>query len=176
LTATIIYAADTRLDDGAAAVAAHMTVRNRTQFWEYLLWAMSPIPLFFAALGVRVLADRRPGLLGAVVLGCLGPMLFYFRATTTPRYFLLATVPVAIAVAVGMSDVAGYLRERWGNRPAWAAVLAAGCLHLFVGMGQFPADRLRAIVDDADSTYDGPMPTGSPLSRPIWAKASPGVV
>lgn len=164
-TAGAILLIDPRLDGAGAAVMTHMfEMDNRTQFWEYLLWAMSPLALVFAVLGARALADRRPDLLWVVLLGFGGPALFYFRAATTPRYFLLATVPLAIAIAVGIGDVVDRLRRAVPGRAAWALALGAATLHLFVGMGQFPIDRPRGFIADARiPTHDGPMPTGALL-------------
>jgi len=163
--AALIFLLDPRLDGAAAAVATHMFgLDNRTLFWEYLIWAMSPLALVFAVVGVRALSESRLVLLGAVSLGALGPMLFYFRATTTPRYFVLATIPLAIAMAVGMDDVAGRVRSWVGTRLAWLVVIGAATLHLFIGLGQFRIDRLSAIVTDAQiPTHDGMMPTGALL-------------
>lgn len=163
--AAVIYALDPRLDGAAAAVATHMfQTENRTQFWEYLIWSMSPLALVFAVLGLRALADSRLGLLAVVALGALGPMAFYFRATTTPRYFVLATIPLALAMAVGIEDVAGRLRGWLGRRAAWSIVLGVATIHLFVGLGQFRTDRLGAIVTGARiPTHDGMMPTGALL-------------
>lgn len=161
----LILVFDPRLDGATAAVATHMFGQDgRTQFWEYLLWAVSPLALMFGILGARALSESRLALLGAVLLGCAGPMAFYFHATTTPRYFLLITAPIAIVIAVGMSDVAKRLRGWKGPGVAWLAVLGLGTLHVFVGLGQFPANDPRAIITDARiMTHDGPMPTGALL-------------
>ncbi|MDX1579936.1 MAG: hypothetical protein R3266_15740, partial [Gemmatimonadota bacterium] len=165
LAGAVVVAVDPRLDGAAAALARHMmNAEWTTQFWEYLLWAMSPLPLVFAVLGLRALADDRHVLFWTAVLGSLGPMLFYFRATTTPRYFLLAVVPIAIASAVGMTDVIRALRGRLRPAVAWTGVLALGTAHLFIGLGRFPATPLQAIVTEARiPTHDGLMPTGALL-------------
>ncbi len=165
VVAAVILLVDTRLDGAGSAVATHMFGSdNRTQFWEYLIWAMSPLVVGFAILGARALSDSHPALLAAVLIGCAGPVLFYFRATTTPRYFLLVTVPLAIAVAVGLEDTAVRLGRWMGRRVAWGVVLGLATLHLFVGLGQFPSNIPRAAITDARiPTHDGPMPTGALL-------------
>lgn len=156
---------DPRLDGVGAAVMNHMfQLDDRTQFWEYLIWAMSPICVGLGILGARALSETRPALLAAVTIGCAGPMLFYFHATTTPRYFLLAAVPFAIATAVGIDDVASRLRRRLSPAPAWGLSLGIACLHLFVGLGQFPINVPRGFITDARiPSHDGFMPTGSLL-------------
>ncbi|MDX1577080.1 MAG: hypothetical protein R3266_01290, partial [Gemmatimonadota bacterium] len=56
----VVLATDPRLDGAASALANHMmNAEWTTQFWEYLLWAMSPLPLVFAVLGLRALAADR---------------------------------------------------------------------------------------------------------------------
>jgi hypothetical protein len=160
-----IFAMDPRIDNAVASVSRHMgSADNETRFWEYLLWSISPLPLIFAVWGMRSLLDSRPRLLALLLLWCLPTMLFYFRATTTPRYFVNVAFPLGIAVAVGMVEVAGRLRV-WLRAPlAWALVIGLTTVHLFVALGHFRPDKLGWPLYGATiSTHDGPMPTGALL-------------
>ncbi len=155
---------DPRLDDAVSAVSTHFTVDRKTQFWEYMIWAMSPMPLVFAVLGLSRLLDLRPQLLLALLFWLLVPMGMYFTATTTPRYFLLATVPMALATAVGMADLAGRLGRRMLPGMAWCLVVAVAFIHLFVGLGQFKSSwPASPLFGPTVRTDDGNMPTGALL-------------
>lgn len=155
---------DPRLDDAVSAVSRHFTINRKTMFWEYMIWAMSPMPLVFAILGLSHLLDRRPFLLLALLLWLLAPMAVYFTATTTPRYFLLTTMPMALATAVGMTDLAERLGQRTKPGLAWSAVAIAAFLHLLVGMGQFQSSwRMSPFYGPTIRTDDGRMPTGALL-------------
>lgn len=155
---------DPRMDDAVSAVSAHFTIDRKTMFWEYMIWAISPMPLMFAILGLSRLLDQRPFLLLALLLWLLAPMAVYFTATTTPRYFLLAVMPMALATAVGMSDLARRLGQHFRPGLAWTAIAAAAFIHLLVGMGQFKsAWRASPIFGPVIRTDDGNMPTGALL-------------
>ena len=159
-----ILALDPRADSALGAVARHMASSRPTMFWEYLLWAMSPVPLMLSIWGMRGLLETRPRLLLLLLVWALPVLLFYFRATTTPRYFTSPAVPLAIAAAVGMSDLATRLRA-W-LRPALAstAVIGLASLHLFLALGRLQSDWLTQPLYGATfDTHDGPMPTGALL-------------
>ncbi len=91
--------------------------------------------------GMRTLLDSRAGLFGLLLLWGVPSLLFYFRAVTTARYFLIAAVPLSIAAAVGMSAVVDLLRQWLRPRLAWTFVIGAASVHLFVALGHVPSDR-----------------------------------
>ena len=159
-----ILAIDPRIDGIRESITQHMGNASPTMFWEFLMWAMSPIPLIFAVWALRSLLDSRPWLLTLILAWCLPTLLFYFRATTTPRYMLNAVVPLSIAAAVGMAELAGRLRPRLGARLAWTIIVGAAGIHLFLALGHFspdwPSQPLRGATF---RTHDGPMPTGALL-------------
>lgn len=153
---------DPRLDDAMSAVSAHFTLERKTMFWEYLIWSISPLPLMFAVLGLNRLLDWRPLLLLALLLWIVPPMAMYFTSTTTPRYFLLTVMPLSLAAAVGMADLAERLGRNFRPGLAWSAVLVAAFIHLLVGMGQFTsAWRASLLFGPVIRTDDGWMPTGA---------------
>jgi hypothetical protein len=155
---------DPRLDDAVSAVSRHFAINRKTMFWEYMIWAMSPMPLVFAILGLSHLLNRRPFLLFALLLWLLAPMAMYFTATTTPRYFLLTVMPMALATAVGMADLAERLGQRIKLGFAWTAVIIAAFMHLLVGMGQFRSSwKASPFYGPTIRTDDGRMPTGALL-------------
>lgn len=153
---------DPRLDDPVSAVYAHFTIDRTTMFWEYLIWAISPIPLVFSVLGLSRLLDWRPALLPVLLLWLLAPMAMYFTATTTPRYFLLTAMPLALATAVGITDLAKRLGRHVPPGLAWGAVVFAAFIHLLVGLGQFKSSWLASpLFAPTIRTDDGNMPTGA---------------
>ena len=158
---------DPRTDSAFGAVAVHMTVTDsRTMFWEFLLWALSPLPCLFAIWGFRTLLDSRAWMATVLLVWSVPTLLFYFRATTTPRYFVNVAVPLAIAGAIGMVELIGLLR-RWS--PKWwpqAAVFGLASLHLVVALGHTsPTAPLELFYGGTFQTDDGPMPTGAFLAR-----------
>ena len=158
-----ILTLDPRADDAAAAVVTHFRTPTDHFFWEYLVWAVSPIPLALAVWGVRALLDERPRLLVALLCWMLPPFAFYFAGTTTPRYFLLTVAPLAVAGAVGIDELAGRIRVWTGPRIAWTAILGAATLHLFVGFGHFHGRLLSPLLGPSIITHDRGMPTGALL-------------
>lgn len=155
---------DPRLDDAISAVSAHFTVDRNTMFWEYLVWSISPLPLMFAVLGLNRLLDWRPLLLLVLLLWLIAPMAMYFTSTTTPRYFLLTVMPLALATAVGMTDFSERLGHRIPPGLAWTAVVVAAFMHLLLGMGQFKSSwRASPLFGPTIRTDDGNMPTGALL-------------
>ena len=56
------------------ALASHVANPIKTRFFEFLLWAMSPFPLFFAAAGLREAQRLRPSLF-LTLLAWVGPAL-----------------------------------------------------------------------------------------------------
>jgi hypothetical protein len=158
----VAFAIDPRIDSAVSAVARHMSIDRRTQFWEYLLWAMSPIPLVLATWGMRTLFMSRPGLFASLALWCVPTMLFYFKATTTPRYFLNCAVPLSVAAAIAVAEIAGRVRFWCGAPLAWVLAAGLASAHLFVAVGQFSSmDQFLSgafIITD-----DRAMPTGALL-------------
>lgn len=141
-------------------VRSHLTTPDRTRFFELLLWAVSPLPLAFAILGLRELEPKRRWLLAIIAAWCVPSMGFYFASTTTPRYFVLPAFAIAIATAVGMNSVAR-LVPRWSTL-AWAIVLLAGSLHLFVGLSNFyPNVRRSWLTDARTGSHDGDVLAGA---------------
>ncbi len=162
----LFYAAafmfDSRLDSALSGVATHFSLSRPSMFWEYLLWAISPLPLLLAVIGARKLLDVNPALLLVILLWICLPLGFYFLSTTTPRYFLLATLPIAVGTAVGLVDIAQRLAALTRPRLAWAAVTAVAFLHLLVGVGHIQSDWLSgALYAPRFRTDDGGMPTGA---------------
>lgn len=162
LAYTLLFIFDPRLDDALSAVSQHFNLNRPTWFWEHLIWAMSPLSLILAVLGFRRLLDDQEFMVLALLLWLIPPMAFYFSSTTTPRYFLLATMPIAIATAVGVTDIAGWLRSRIGTSMAWTTVLLVAFLHLVIGLGHSVSHwKTSALYGPRYRTDDGWMPTGA---------------
>ena len=158
----LLFAFDTRMSYALGVGRGHFLSPFRTQFWTYLLWSFSPIPLVFAVWGLRDIARRDGRLLATVAVWCLPVFGFYFTSCYTPRYFLLAAMPVSLCGAIGLEAVAGELARRFRARRVWGVLLACSVLHLVVGLGQFSSQRFSNIFLSARmSTHDGPMPTGA---------------
>jgi len=163
----LLFVFDPRMADFASSMREHLTNPGfTTRFWEYLLWALGPIPALFAVWGIRNLVDERRHLLWAVLLWCLPVFGFYFASTTTPRYFLLVLLPISLCGAVGMSRLARDLAPLLRARAAQAAVLVAASLHLFIGLGHFtPGGPGNLLWESSFETHDGPMWTGAYLYK-----------
>lgn len=164
----LLFVVDPRTRSLAGDVALHLDSPTQTMFWDYLLWSVSPIPLFFAVVGVRELLPTRAWV--AAVLGAwsLPIMAFYYTATTQPRYFLLMTLPIALAAAVGMAGMAR-MAGRW-SRVALAGIIGLCCLHLLVGMGRYsPQSRRSYLIDASVPTHTGPLWTGALLWKSYWS-------
>ena len=169
----IALTVDPRIDSAGGSVAGHMTIDRPTMFWEYLLWAVSPIALVFALWGIRSLLDSRPQLLVCLLLWLVPTLLFYFRATTTARYFMNAVVPLSIAGAVAMAELADRLTRHVRPLAAWSVTLGLACLHLFLALGHVPANRpLELLFNGTFQTDDGPMQTGALLARTYLGSGS----
>lgn len=157
-----IFLFDARLDDAFSAVSRHMGGDFKTQFWEYLLWAMSPFPLIFGIWGLRNLLDTRPVIFGSILLWIIPVMAFYFASTTTPRYFLLVAAPLSVSAGVGMVELRHQLRPWIGSGLATLTIISFALLHLVVGLGHFPGSwRTAPLFAPAIRTHDGWMPTGA---------------
>ena len=156
----VLFAVDPYMVDIFGEVARHLRTPDRTRFFELLLWAISPIPLVYAILGLRDLEPSRRWLLAVIVAWCVPSMGFYFASTTTPRYFILPAFAIAMAAAVGMAGVAR-LAPRW-PRVAWAVVLLTATLHLFVGLSNFYPNVRRSWLTDARvGSHDGDVLAGA---------------
>ena len=159
---TTIFLLDSRLDNVLTGVSKHFNLSRPSMFWEYLLWAISPLPLFLAVIGVRKLLEFNSTLLPAILLWLLLPLGFYFISTTTPRYFLLVSMPFAVGTAIGMVDVAQRLASITRPVLAWTGVTAAAFIHLVVGVGHMQSDWLASpLYAPRIRTDDGWMPTGA---------------
>ena len=162
-----VYAAifwlDPRLDDALASVATHVAATSEHYFWEYLVWAVSPLSLGLALWGARGLLERAPALLVALLAWMLPTMAFYFPATSTPRYFLGVAIPLSIATAIGIEDLAKRLATWWSRRLAWLVALGLASVHLFVGLGHFHGRLLAPFLGPEIGTHDRGMPTGALL-------------
>ena len=162
-----LFAIDPTMDDAAQSVTKHMlATATPTMFWEFLLWAISPFACVFAIWGFRHLLDGRGRIAILVVLWCVPTFLFYFRATTTCRYFLNVVVPLSVLAAVGMDDVAARAGRWLRPRPAWALVLGLATVHLVVALGRtMPTEPRELFYGGTVPTHDGQMPTGALLVR-----------
>jgi hypothetical protein len=155
-----LFAWDPYMHQILGDVRTHLATPDRTRFFEFLIWAVSPFPLAYAILGLRDLEPSRRWLLATIAAWCVPSMGFYFTATTTPRYFVLPAFAIAIAAAVGMYNVAR-LVPRW-PRIAWALVLLTASLHLFVGLSNFYPGQERGWLTDARTgSHDGDVLAGA---------------
>lgn len=158
---------DPRMDGAAAAVTRHMSATpGPSMFWEYLLWAISPVPAVLAVWGARRLLESQPAVAAVLLVWALPTLGFYFRATTTPRYFVNVMLPVAVATAAGLVDAVRLLQPLMTRRAAWAGVGLAASLHVFVALGHVRPARLGDhLLGGTFRTDDGDMPTGALLAR-----------
>lgn len=159
-----LRAKDPYMASVADALTSHIANPIRTRFFDFLLWAISPFPLFFAAAGLRE-AQRTRGTLFLALLAWVGPpFAFYFTGTTTPRYLLQGVVPLTLAAAVGMWSFV----ESGGARRfvSLALVFGLGFVHLFIGMSDFYPSRARSFLKDAEiASDDGRVWTGALLYK-----------
>lgn len=164
-----LFLADPRMAGLTTSVVGHLTNVFESYFWEYLLWAMSPLVLGFAVLGARELATTRRWIALALAAWSLPVVAFYYRAITTPRYFLLLVFPLAVAATVGLVLVAG----PWRGRLTWRTALAltAASVHLLVVLDRaVPATRRSWLTQGEFRTHDGEMWTGALLYKSLWAR------
>jgi hypothetical protein len=158
---------DSRMDNALHAVSKHMLVTpNPTMFWEFLLWAMSPVPIVLAIWGARSLLERHGRILAVLAVWAVPTLIFYFRATTTCRYFLNVAVPCAVAAALGMDELVDFFRARWRAWIAWLVVGGAATVHLVIALGHVSPNRpAELFYGGTFPTHDGLMPTGALLAR-----------
>ena len=159
-----LVAVDPRMASLVGNVAEHLANDFPSRFWDYLLWAFSPLVLIFAVLGARELAEGRRWIALSLAAWALPAAAFYYGAITTPRYFLLLAFPLAVAAAVGIAAMLGPP----GRRPAWrvALVLLAAGVHLAVALGfTIPSHRRSWLTEGSFVTHDGPMWTGAFLYK-----------
>jgi hypothetical protein len=159
---------DARMASLVSNVAEHLANDFPSRFWDYLLWAFSPLVLIFVVLGARELVVGRRWLALILAAWVVPVAAFYYGAITTPRYFLLLTFPLAVAAAVGIAAMLGARDGRAAWRPAWRAalVLAAANVHLAVALGfTVPAHRRSWLTEGTFVTHDGPMWTGAFLYK-----------
>jgi hypothetical protein len=162
---------DPRMDDMVSTTSKHLfNAQFPTMFWEYLIWAVSPIPLLFAVWGFRdLITNRRGRLLLYMTAWGLPVSAFYFSSTTTPRYFLLTAFPISLCTAVGLVEFADQLRRLARPRLVWAGLLSLSSLHMFIGLGQFTPDRFANVFRRAQiMTHDGLMYTGAFLPKALF--------
>lgn len=162
----VMFLADARMAGSVGDVAGHLTNREfETRFFDYLLWSTSPIPLLMAAVGARELLVSRRALLAVVAAWCLPFFVFYFAATTSPRYFVPSAVPVAILSAVGFLALADVF-DPSRRRKALAALGILASLHLFIGLGYFTPGSPKNMLKQAQfETQVGPLWTGALLYK-----------
>jgi hypothetical protein len=162
----MVLIADPRADSAAGSIARHMASPGPSMFWEFFLWAVGPIPLVFSLWGMRSTLDSRTRLLALVLLWGIPTLGFYFRATTTPRYFLNVMMPLAIAGAIGMAELT-YRMQTWLRAStAWTLTFGLASLHLVLALGHVPPDKPHEIFYGGTFyTDDGPMVTGALLVR-----------
>ncbi len=148
----------------ADALASHIANPIKTRFFDFLLWALSPFPLLFAAAGLRESQRTRPQLFLTLLAWVGPPFAFYFTNTTTPRYLLQGVVPLSLAGAIGMWSFV----ESGGMRrvASTAIVFGLGFLHLFIGMSEFFPSKSRSFLKDAEiASDDGRVWTGALLYK-----------
>ena len=148
----------------ADALTSHIANPIKTRFFDFLLWALSPFPLFFAAAGMRESQRTRPSFFLALLAWIAPPFAFYFTNTTTPRYLLQGVVPLTLAGAIGMWSFV----ESGGMRrvASTTIVFGLGFLHLFIGMSEFFPSRSRSYLKDAEiPSDDGRVWTGALLYK-----------
>lgn len=155
-----LIAFDPRMTNPLDEVGAHVLNEDVTSnFLPYLMWAMSPIPLVFALVGLIGRAVRLDGIIVALTAWIVPVLGFYLTSTTTPRYFLLATFPIAVLTVLGAVDAFVLLGRR---KPVLVALTVALGLHLVVALGHRDESLgWQGYFGDASfPTDDGPMPTG----------------
>lgn len=157
-----LWVLDPRMSKLASEVASHLTSPVfLSHFWDYLVLAFSPIPVFLAIWGMRGMLDARPRLLALVGVWCAMPAAFYFLTLTTPRYFLALVLPVGLCGALAALELIDRGARLLPRAIVVLAVAGLAGLHLLV-----PLDRLSprfsfAVFETAnDMTHDGPMHTG----------------
>jgi hypothetical protein len=168
LTIALIYGAlvavDPLMQGFLATVGKHLTNSFITQFWDYLLWGMSPIPLAFAVLGLRELAPRRGWLLATIAAWCIPVFAFYFASTTTPRYHLLVVFPLSVASVVGLVAVTNLFSR--GRRLATGIAYGLAFAHAVVAVGRFTPGTKRSWLREGNiPTHDGRFSTGALLYK-----------
>ncbi|MEO7965465.1 MAG: hypothetical protein ABIT38_16270 [Gemmatimonadaceae bacterium] len=160
----LFFMTDPRMAQFVHAVEEHLTNDFPSHFWDYLVWAFSPLVLIFAVFGARELSLTRRWLALTLAAWVLPIVAFYYGAITTPRYFLLLTYPLSIAAAVGIAVAMGPSLTRPALRAGFA--LMAANLHLAVALGYtIPAHRRSWLTEGSFITHDGPMWTGAFLYK-----------
>lgn len=169
-----LKAKDPYMASVADALASHIANPIKTRFFDFLLWAISPFPLLFAAAGLRE-SQRTRSAVFLTLLAWIGPpFAFYFTNTTTPRYLLQGVVPLTLAAAIGMWS---FVEDRGLRRVAsLALVFGLGFLHLFIGMSEFYPSRSRSYLKDAEiASDDGRVWTGALLYKSyVRNRVTPG--
>ncbi len=170
----VLRAGDPYMASVGDALSSHVANPIRTRFFEFLLWALSPFPLLFAAAGLRETQRVRPTLFFILLAWVGPPFAFYFASTTTPRYLLQGVLPLTLAGAIGMWAFveAGGVRRLVST----AIVFALGFAHLFIGMSEFYPSRPRSFLKDAEiGSDDGRVWTGALLYKSyVRTPPSPG--
>lgn len=160
----LLRARDPYMASVGDALASHVANPIRTHFFEFLVWAVSPFPLLFAAAGFREAQRLRPAFFLALLAWIGPPFAFYFTNTTTPRYLLQGVVPLTLAGAIGMWSFieSGALRRIVSA----AVVFCLGFVHLFIGLSEFSPAKPRSYLKDAEiPSDDGRVWTGALLYK-----------
>jgi hypothetical protein len=156
---------DPRMADSVRGVADHLASPSLTKFWEYLLWSTGPVAFVFAIVGMTEMARERRELLWIAAAWCAPFFVFYYSATTTPRYFVPTVVPIAIASAIGALALGPLLAPQ---RARLASILLGGLAMapLFVGLSWYsPNSWMNRVRDATFPTQIGPMWTGAFLYK-----------
>ena len=160
----VLRAVDPYMAPVGDALSSHVANPIRTRFFEFLLWALSPFPLLFAAAGLREAQRERPAFFLTLLAWVGPPFAFYFTNTTTPRYLLQGVLPLTLAGAIGMWAFveSGTLRRLFSTMVVFALAFA----HLFIGLSEFYPSRARSFLKDAEiPSDDGPVWTGALLYK-----------
>jgi len=160
----VLRARDPYMASVGDALASHVANPIKTHFFEFLVWALSPFPLLFAAAGLREAQRLRPALFLTLLAWIGPPFAFYFTNTTTPRYLLQGVVPLTLAGAIGMWS---FVEPGTLRRLATAtAVFFLGFVHLFIGLSEFSPATPRSFLKDAEiPSDDGRVWTGALLYK-----------
>lgn len=164
-----LFVTDPHMAQFVQTIEEHLTNDFPSHFWDFLIWAISPLVFIFGVFGARDLAIGRRWLALTLAAWSLPVIAFYYGAITTPRYFLLFTFPICVAAAVGIALAMGEAGKRAAWRPALA--LFAANVHLLVALGYtIPAHRRSYLTEGWFGTHDGPMWTGAFLYKSYVAE------
>jgi hypothetical protein len=161
----LLFAIDPRMASSVHDVGDHLTNAYPTRFWEYLLWSMSPVVLLCGVVGLTELSAARRALLAVLVMWVAPFVVFYFSATTTPRYFVPSIVPLVVLASVGAVALPRLLVPS-ATRLAGVALGLVLAAPLFIGLGWYAPTSWKTRLTQAEfETQVGPMWTGAFLYK-----------